>query len=199
MWGPQDRPIMINWDNQRAIALVKDKKFHSHMKHIDLWYHFICEAVECDKIKLIYIPTDKNVSDLLTKGLARPKFERFVEMLGLRELKEETIETQSRKWTWFLLFNRAPDNKDTCFSSRGDDASTIKHYGINSCTQEGVLNIYEYISLFLISLSSLIIYLIWNFYYFITYILESQIFCTSLNFSLQVEMWVYTIVFHYSS
>ena len=32
-----------------------------------------------------YIPTDENVSDVFTKALAKPKFQRFVEMLGLRD------------------------------------------------------------------------------------------------------------------
>jgi len=59
------------------------------MKHIDLRYHFIREAVEDKKITVNYILTDDNVSDVLTKVLTRPKFERFVELLGLRELRKK--------------------------------------------------------------------------------------------------------------
>ena len=39
--GMQEAPITINCDNQGAIALAKDNKFHSWTKHIDLRYHFI--------------------------------------------------------------------------------------------------------------------------------------------------------------
>jgi len=67
------------------------------MKHIDLRYHFIWEAVEDKKIILNYIPTDKNVSDILTKGLARPKFEQFVEMLGLRGLERKGKEERTTR------------------------------------------------------------------------------------------------------
>ena len=77
--GTGGGPMTINCDNQGAIALAKDNKFHSRTKHIDLRFHFIREAVQDEKIAVSYIPTDENVSDVLTKVLARPKFQRFVE------------------------------------------------------------------------------------------------------------------------
>jgi len=86
MRGPQDRPITINCDNQGAISLAKDNKYHSRTKHIDLWYHFICKAVENGKFLVTYIPTDKNLSDIFTKALARPKFEFFIVKLGLTKI-----------------------------------------------------------------------------------------------------------------
>ena len=86
--GGGEQPMTINCDNQGAIALAKDNKFHSRTKHIDIRYHFIREAVEDKKIMVSYIPTEENVSDILTKALAKPKFQRFVELLGLRD--EET-------------------------------------------------------------------------------------------------------------
>ena len=39
--GQQLGPIELHCDNQGAIALAKDNKFHSCTKHIDLRYHFI--------------------------------------------------------------------------------------------------------------------------------------------------------------
>ena len=81
--------IKISCDNQGAIVLAKDDKFHSRTKHIDLCYHFICEAVKYGKIVVSYIPTDENVSDVFTKALAKSKFQRFVKMLGLRNKSEE--------------------------------------------------------------------------------------------------------------
>ena len=66
--------------------LAKDNKFHARMKHIDLRYHFIHEAVEDSKIQVKYVPTDDNVLDIFTKPLLRPKFTKFVESLGLRRL-----------------------------------------------------------------------------------------------------------------
>ena len=78
-------------DNQEAIALAKDNKFHSRTKHIDLHYHFIHEAVEDNKIHVKYIPTSENVADIFMKPLVQPKFEEFAKKLGLKALgrKEE--------------------------------------------------------------------------------------------------------------
>jgi hypothetical protein len=87
--GENEKPLTISCDNQGAIALAKDNKYHARTKHIDLRYHFIREAVEDGKIKVQYIPTDDNISDVFTKALPRPKFQRMVEMLGLLKLKAD--------------------------------------------------------------------------------------------------------------
>ena len=66
--------ITISSDNQGAITLSKDNKFHARMKHIDVRYHFIREAVEDGKVSVVYIPTDENPADIFTKPLAKAKF-----------------------------------------------------------------------------------------------------------------------------
>jgi hypothetical protein len=86
---PFSEPTILHCDNQGAIALSKDNKFHARTKHIDIHYHFIHEAVEDHKVFMHYIPTDENVVDIFTKPLAKPKFEKFVKMLGLGSLEGE--------------------------------------------------------------------------------------------------------------
>ena len=71
-------------DNQGAIALSKDNKFHARTKHIDIRYHYIREVVEAGKVQMVYVPTSDNIVDIFTKALARPLFEKFRDMLGLR-------------------------------------------------------------------------------------------------------------------
>jgi Reverse transcriptase (RNA-dependent DNA polymerase)/gag-polypeptide of LTR copia-type/GAG-pre-integrase domain len=85
--GGEKGPLTIMGDNQGAIALAKDNKFHSRTKHIDLRYHFIREAVDEGRIAMKYVPTSDNVADIFTKALAKPKFKEFVELLGLGEMK----------------------------------------------------------------------------------------------------------------
>ena len=87
--GKMNQPVTMCCDNQGAIVLAKDNKFQSRTKHINLWYHFIHKAVEDKNIFVKYIPTDKNIADIFTKSLARPKFEVFMEKLGLKENKRE--------------------------------------------------------------------------------------------------------------
>jgi hypothetical protein len=78
-------PTLLRCDNQSAIALCKDSKFHARTKHIDIRYHFIREAVNEGKILMKYIPGEENPADILTKALRRPKFESFLNVLGVRE------------------------------------------------------------------------------------------------------------------
>ena len=78
-----DDLLILNCDNQGAIALAKDNKFHMCTKHIDMCYHFICEAVEDGKVAVWYILTGDNVSDIFTKPLAKAKFWELAELLRL--------------------------------------------------------------------------------------------------------------------
>ena len=78
-----DDLLILNCDNQGAIALAKDNKFHARTKHIDVRYHFIHEAVEDGKVAVQYIPTRDNVSDIFTKPLAKAKVRELAELLRL--------------------------------------------------------------------------------------------------------------------
>ena len=96
MRGEKDKPLGLNCNNQGAIVLTKDNKFHSQMKHINLQFHFIREAVEDNKLSITYVPTKENVVNIFTKVLARPKFKGFVERLGLREVKGSEERTTTK-------------------------------------------------------------------------------------------------------
>ena len=87
----------INCDNQGAIALPNDNKFHSQMEHINVWYHFIHKAVEDAKLSVKYIPTDKNPTNIFTKALPKVKFQHFVELLGLHLLDSKAGSGKMRK------------------------------------------------------------------------------------------------------
>ena len=81
-------PLTLMADNQGAIALAKDNKFHSRTKHMDLQYHFIHEAIKDGKVQMKCIPSVDNIMDIFMKPLAKPKFKQFVELLGFSMMKE---------------------------------------------------------------------------------------------------------------
>ena len=87
--GQENEMLTINCDNQGSIALSKDNKFHAHTKHINVRYHFIHECVADGKIELSYVPTNDNVLDVFTKVLLKLKFQQFVKILGLKEIRDE--------------------------------------------------------------------------------------------------------------
>jgi hypothetical protein len=78
-------PLTLYADNQGAIALACNDRFHARTKHINIRYHFIRELVEQKKILLAYVPSVSNVADILTKALASPLFKHLASKLGLRQ------------------------------------------------------------------------------------------------------------------
>jgi Reverse transcriptase (RNA-dependent DNA polymerase) len=74
---------IIYCDNQGAIALAKDPRFHPRTKHIGIQHHWIREKIGDGTIKLEYVTTAKQVADGLTKPLPKGPFEAFRTALGL--------------------------------------------------------------------------------------------------------------------
>ena len=79
------KPMVIFEDNQSAISLAKNPKFHGRSKHIAIKYHFIREQVNSGKIELRYCKTSDMIADFLTKGLNREQFEKLRLMAGVTD------------------------------------------------------------------------------------------------------------------
>ena len=73
--------IRINGDNQGAISLVKNPVFHNRSKHIDIKYNFIREKHSNGEIELVYVPSESNIADIMTKPSTKYKLEVFREHL----------------------------------------------------------------------------------------------------------------------
>ena len=61
--------------------------FHDKSKHIDIKYHYIRDMVQRGVVKLQYVATEDQIADVLTKLLARVKFEYFREKLGVLQIE----------------------------------------------------------------------------------------------------------------
>ena len=76
-------PISILGDNTSSISISKNLVMHSKTKHIPIKYHFRCEQVLEQKVKLEYIPSKEQVVDIFTKPLPRETFEYLRQKLGV--------------------------------------------------------------------------------------------------------------------
>ncbi len=77
--------VFLRMDNRSAIRLVENSEPHKRTKHVDIKYHFIREKYEEGNFELTYIPTEDQIADILTKPLARVKFEKFRELMGMSQ------------------------------------------------------------------------------------------------------------------
>ena len=73
----------IHCDNQSCVKLSENLVFHDKSKHINIKCHYIKDMVQRGAVILQYVATDKMIVDVLTKPLARMKFEYFRETLGV--------------------------------------------------------------------------------------------------------------------
>ena len=83
----QSTATALREDNQGAIELSKNPIHHARTKHIDIKYHFICEAVESKEDELMYCPKNLMIADIFTKGLAKQRFQELREQLGVESLR----------------------------------------------------------------------------------------------------------------
>lgn len=83
VWKIPLDPTKVLSDNQSAIALAKDDRYHSRTKHIDIRFHFIRYHIEKGNVEVTYCPTEDMVADILTKALPSMKAKHFASCLGL--------------------------------------------------------------------------------------------------------------------
>jgi hypothetical protein len=73
--------LLVLNDNQSAVAICKNDVLHSRVRHIDIKHHFIREQVEKGAVEINWIPTDKQLADVLTKPLRGAAFEKMRDAL----------------------------------------------------------------------------------------------------------------------
>jgi hypothetical protein len=76
--------VVVFNDNQGAGKLTENSVYHARSKHIDVRYHFIRDAVKKHPIKILYLPTEKMIADVLTKALPKENHDRCILGLGLQ-------------------------------------------------------------------------------------------------------------------
>jgi hypothetical protein len=74
-YGFTQDTMVIHYDNTSAINISKNPVQHSLAKHIDIRHHFIRDFVESREVALVFILTENQLADILTKPIDGSSFE----------------------------------------------------------------------------------------------------------------------------
>ena len=80
---PLDQPIDIYCDSQSALSIAKGEEAHRKVKHIDVDYHSIRERIKLGQTNLIWIASENNLADMLTKSSPADDFIRHCNHIGV--------------------------------------------------------------------------------------------------------------------
>ena len=72
-------------DNMSTLKLGKNPIFHKRSKHIDVRYFFIRDKVEDGSLTVDHIASDEQIADIFTKPLAKDRFQRLRNLLGVSD------------------------------------------------------------------------------------------------------------------
>jgi hypothetical protein len=63
-------PVIVEQDNQACLAMMeKGRSTSEKTRHIDIRYFFTKDRVDAGELKLVYVPTEDLVADIMTKPL----------------------------------------------------------------------------------------------------------------------------------
>jgi hypothetical protein len=74
-------PLMC--DNTSVISVVKNLVFHKKIRHVERRHHFLRDHVEKGDIKMRYIDTEKQLTDIFTKPLDSSRFANLRGEIGV--------------------------------------------------------------------------------------------------------------------
>lgn len=70
-------------DNKSSLALVHNPLFHKRTKHCQIRFLYVRELAERKQVEYQFVSSGDNLSDTLTKPLAKAQFERLRSLIGL--------------------------------------------------------------------------------------------------------------------
>ena len=73
--------ITVHCDNVGAIFLSYNAKISQRTKHIDTKYRFVGEYVEQGIVKIMFVKSENNIADIMTKNTSELTFKKHKEKL----------------------------------------------------------------------------------------------------------------------
>ena len=80
---PVDKATIVYCDNVSACYLSENPVHHGRTKHVELDVHFVREKVAVGDVRVLHVPTQHQLADIMTKGLSSVLFEGFRSSLSI--------------------------------------------------------------------------------------------------------------------
>jgi hypothetical protein len=74
-----ETPIIVHVDNVGAIFMSENVSATQRTKHVDARYHYVREFIEEGFLKIIFVRTDENKSDMFTKNVSQAVYDKHVQ------------------------------------------------------------------------------------------------------------------------
>jgi hypothetical protein len=74
-----ETPIIVKVDNIGAIFMAENVSATSRTKHIDTHYHFVREFVVDGFVKIVFVKTTENKSDMFTKNVSGDAYDEHID------------------------------------------------------------------------------------------------------------------------
>jgi hypothetical protein len=85
-YGFTQDTMVIHCDNTSPINISKYLVQHFRTKYIDIRHHFIRDLVESREVALMFIPTENQLADILTKPLDGSRFQSLRKAIGICDM-----------------------------------------------------------------------------------------------------------------
>lgn len=80
-----DKASIILCDNVSAVYLAANPVHHRRTKHVELDIHFVREKTAVGHLRVLHVPTTRQLADIMTKGLPSALFNEFRSNLCIQE------------------------------------------------------------------------------------------------------------------
>ena len=85
-----NEPLVIDCDNTQTLRLITEDsaKLTTKLRHVDIHQHWLRQEYAQRRVLFRWKATKEMIADGLTKALQRQKFESFVKMIGMVDIRE---------------------------------------------------------------------------------------------------------------